>query len=159
QGLNMGVCGVYRIINEVTRKSYFGSSLHVQERLATHRRRLRRAIHHSVLLQRAWEKHGEAAFVFEIVLKCLPEDRLFYEQLCLDGYRSYEPMAGYNICPKASCTSGRPHTAEARFKISAYQRGRRKSPEHAEKIRLANTGKKRSPEQNERMRARLKGRK
>lgn len=56
---------LYRITCLPTGRMYVGSSTQRQRRLQTHRWALRAGRHENSRLQRAWNKHGEAAFVFE----------------------------------------------------------------------------------------------
>lgn len=54
--------GIYVIRNMTNEHQYVGSSGNIVERFRKHCEALRRGKHHSVALQRAWNKHGEAAF-------------------------------------------------------------------------------------------------
>lgn len=65
--LAYGVACVYRIVNTQTGKQYVGSTTRFDYRFREHRRMLRYGCHHSVHLQRSWDKHGEEAFRFELV--------------------------------------------------------------------------------------------
>ena len=50
-------------------------------------------------MQRAWNKHGEAAFEFKPLLICRPEDALFYEQRAIDVLKpefNSRPVAATN---------------------------------------------------------------
>src|SRR5574340_833239 len=76
--------GVYEILNRENGKRYIGSALNLNRRIGRHRGDLRRGEHHSQKLQRAWNKHGEQAFVFKEILTCQPSMLLFYEQQLLD---------------------------------------------------------------------------
>jgi group I intron endonuclease len=63
---------IYKIINTVNGKFYVGSTTNTRERFRTHRNRLRRGRHHAKHLQAAWNKYGEAAFVFHVI-QTVPE--------------------------------------------------------------------------------------
>lgn len=64
-----------------------GSSCSVLDRWSAHRRKLRKGVHHSIHLQRAWDKYGEVAFLFTMLIT-VEEDRLrSTEQEVLDWYR------------------------------------------------------------------------
>ena len=77
--------GIYRIRNSVNQKIYIGSSKDIEERWYNHKRALRAGRHHSILLQRSWDKHGEESFVFEIVELIQDENQLLIlEQTYLD---------------------------------------------------------------------------
>ena len=58
---------IYKIRNLTNDKFYVGSTWDMFTRKRTHLSRLRNNRHHSAYLQNAWNKHGEDAFVFEVV--------------------------------------------------------------------------------------------
>lgn len=62
--------GVYKIINKINNKKYFGSSKNIEKRFRNHKNKLRRNRHINIILQRAWNKYGEDNFLFEIVELC-----------------------------------------------------------------------------------------
>lgn len=73
-------CGIYTIECLPTGKIYVGSSVHIYVRWSNHRARLRRGSHTGVPLQRAWSRHGEAAFRFSILEECAKADLAAREQ-------------------------------------------------------------------------------
>lgn len=117
--------GVYEIVNTVNGKRYIGSSATLTKRKYEHIRTLRLGTHRCVKLQRAWNKYGEGAFVFNTLLYCAKaRDALcFYEQLCFDGMRPE-----YNIAPIAGSNLGVKHPPEFGAKISARKKGKRLRP-------------------------------
>lgn len=106
--------GVYRIKNIITLDCYIGSSTDIKERWRRHNKDLRKGKHHSIILQRAWNKYGEAAFIFEIIEYCT-ENVLDREQFYLD---TEFPM--YNINKEATSSKGRIMPEEERIKRRAY---------------------------------------
>lgn len=58
---------IYKIINTVNQKFYVGSTHDTDQRFPVHLKRLRSGRHHCAHLQASWNKHGEAAFVFEVI--------------------------------------------------------------------------------------------
>jgi group I intron endonuclease len=58
---------IYKIINTLNNNFYVGSTHNQYERFRTHRNKLRGNRHHCAHLQAAWNKYGEAAFVFHVV--------------------------------------------------------------------------------------------
>lgn len=58
---------VYTIANIETGKVYVGSSVNPKRRFSLHRRDLVAGVHHSRILQNAWNKYGESAFHFNVV--------------------------------------------------------------------------------------------
>ena len=77
--------GVYRIGNTVTGDCYVGSSAYIQSRKSEHFQRLRRKTHANVHLQRAFDKYGEASFVFEILERPPVEKLIEREQHWIDA--------------------------------------------------------------------------
>ena len=83
------MCGVYMIKNKINGKFYIGSSVDITYRWARHKRQLRNGNHHSIHLQRAWDKYGEENFEFKVIEEC-SEDMTFKRvkpeiPLALDG--------------------------------------------------------------------------
>ena len=110
--------GIYRILNTVTGKYYIGSANNFRKRYKKHINQLRNNKHHSIYLQRSFNKHGEDLFIFEVV-ETIPKDELIdntylidVEQIWLDTYQPYRKENGYNICPTAGSCKGIKHTAE-----------------------------------------------
>ena len=125
--------GVYLIENGTTGKVYVGSSQDIADRLKRHLRLLRAGKHHSLKLQRSFDKHGEAAFRFKTLLRCAPQALLFFEQRTIAAFDSV--THGYNIAEVAGAPMrGRKHTTGTKEKMSAAGLGKQKSPEHAKAI-------------------------
>ena len=115
--------GVYIILHIASGKVYVGSSKKITHRLYCHRWDLNKQKHHSLLLQRAWNKYGEGAFVFQVVENCKPEDCHVREQYYIDLHRASEPEFGYNREPNAGTSAGRTMTEETRKKVSEGKMG------------------------------------
>jgi group I intron endonuclease len=125
--------GVYIIKNNVTGKVYVGSSQNLSERWYKHRQLLRRGCHTSIKLQRSWNKYGEFAFSFEVMLYCAPEDCLRNEQTLLDAFDAVD--SGYNIAKEAGAPMrGRKHTEETKKQMSNKKVGVPKTDEHKQNI-------------------------
>ena len=77
--------GVYTIQNVVSGATYVGSARRFKRRFSQHRTALRGGYHQNSHLQHAWNKYGEQAFEFKVLLICLPEHMQDYEQRCLDS--------------------------------------------------------------------------
>lgn len=88
--------GIYEIINKDTKKSYIGSSKQIEKRWEQHLQVLEKGEHHSILLQRAWNKYGKECFEFIVKEECKEEELLVREQKYLD----LKPE--YNIGAQAS---------------------------------------------------------
>lgn len=132
--------GIYQIRNTLNGNRYIGSTVSFSRRFALHRRDLQKRGHHAVALQRAWEKYGENAFVFEPLLVCAEKDLLFYEQLALDNLRPK-----YNSAKKAGSTLGLIISPEGRARMSEGQKGKVFSEEHRRKLSEKLTGRPCSP--------------
>lgn len=128
-------CGVYQIKNTINGKRYIGSSNQVKRRFYLHKWDLRRGKHHSITLQRSWDKYGEQAFSFEPIIYCSVDDLHFYEQHCLDKVGTVDPLKGFNICCDASAAGkGRVWTDAQKKAKSIERKGKKVSPETLKKF-------------------------
>lgn len=103
---------------------------------------LRQGVHGNIHLQRAWNKYGESAFLFEVIGVCDKEFLLEAEQFWIDALNVYK--TGFNRCPIARNSSGikrSEETLEKMRKMTNYQkanaawRGSKHSEETREIIR------------------------
>lgn len=86
--------GIYKITNVINNKCYIGSAKNIVYRWRRHKQLLRKNAHHSVLLQRAWNKYKSDSFRFEIVENIADIEHLVpREQYYLDLLRP-----DYNVC-------------------------------------------------------------
>lgn len=140
--------GIYKIINVVNNKFYVGSAVNFSRRKTRHFSELRTGKHNNRYLQAAWNKHGEAAFVFAVVEEVQDksvlhevENRWLKEHVGKDycyniGVDAVAPTLGWSgeksptwgrkRTPEelaAQCWKGRTHTEEAKAKISASLKG------------------------------------
>lgn len=122
--------GVYKIVNGLDGKCYVGSAVRLAVRLRHHRNALIRGEHRSVLLQRAWNKHGAEAFSFSPLLVCAKENLLMYEQICIDGMKP-----AYNICKVAGSRLGAKYSEESRALLSRIRSAKPRSPKQLEHLR------------------------
>lgn len=89
------VCGVYVLVCRANGRAYVGSSLDVHARKREHVRALIRGKHHNRHMQRAWDKHGGQSFVFDVLARCKPEQRIALEQQYIDSaFRTGKPFNG-----------------------------------------------------------------
>src|SRR4051812_49289219 len=100
----MRASGVYAILNIFDGKIYIGSSIYVKSRFAWHHRALINNKHHSILLQRAYNKYGNDNFIFFVIE--ITEDLLIREQYWMDRFCCYHPNSGYNLYFKAGSPAG-----------------------------------------------------
>lgn len=89
--------GIYLIKNVKNSKYYLGSAVNMFARKNKHFSDLNKNIHHSIILQRAYNKHGKENFKFEIVLFCDKKHLKLLEQQFLNNYDCY-----YNSSKTAS---------------------------------------------------------
>lgn len=78
------ISGVYAITNVKTGSQYVGSAVCIARRWRAHRHALRLRRKSPPRLQAAWDKYGEAAFVFAVLEECPPEQCLVVEQRYID---------------------------------------------------------------------------
>lgn len=105
--------GVYKITNLVNNKIYIGSSKSLRGRKATHFSSLLKNKHHSIYLQRAFNKYGINNFNFDIIIFCSIDNLLFYEQRLIDGLKP-----SYNIYQVAGSPIGTKRTKKIKKKMS-----------------------------------------
>lgn len=130
--------GIYRIENLQADKRYFGQSVTLHKREGDHFSMLKRGCHDNPHFQNAWNKYGDGAFKFSIMIYCEPFELTKYEQFFVN---LYPPEKLYNICRE--CVDSRlgvPHSAESRAKISKGNTGKVVSEESRAKISTAQKG-------------------
>ena len=91
------IAGIYMIRNVVNGRVYIGSSKELRRRLYLHKYDLKKNVHHSITLQRAWNKYGPDCFEFLVLFQCAESDLEYFEQRSMDVYKSAVPARGYNI--------------------------------------------------------------
>ena len=151
--------GIYEILNTANGKRYIGQASHIRKRWEQHRWHLKRGLHHSPPLQRAWNKYGERSFKFRVILTCAVSMLDFYEQQLLDKVKpeyNLAPIAGSSRGVKhpprtaeqratnARAQLGKRHTLESRRHMSDVFKGRVYSKEAVAKSAASRTGGKRS---------------
>ena len=119
---------IYKIQNNLNGKCYIGSTINTKQRWADHRKSLRKGSHSSFILQGAWNKYGESAFLFAVLFICPEELRTFYENRALK-------IANYNVKTEADLCN-----ALTRKRISDGRKGMKFSDEHRQHISEAKTG-------------------
>lgn len=135
--------GIYRIIGPTG--FYYGSATTFYKRWNEHKRRLNNGTHHSIRLQRAWNKHGSGVFTFEIVQNTTKEELETIEQHWLDNLHKYIPVENiYNVSPSSRANRGYKFTAEQLKRHGDVRRGKKLSDAHKKKISKSLLGNKRS---------------
>lgn len=134
--------GIYQITNLQNGKAYIGSAVRFRKRWKEHLRQLTNGNHHSKVMQRAWNKYGEAAFEFKKLLVCAKADLLWFEQRALDALKP-----AYNVCKVAGSVLGYRHTEEAKAAAAeratgnTHRRGRKEPKEVGARISAGRKGK------------------
>ena len=87
---------IYFITNKVTGKQYIGQTTNIEDRINKHLSYLRHGKHHSIKLQRAFNKYGEENFVFHWDTYNIANlnDLLLLEQQKISEFNTY--YDGYN---------------------------------------------------------------
>lgn len=106
------IIGVYKITNIIDNKCYIGSSINVKGRISQHKNQLKKNKHHSIKLQRAYDKYCIENFKYEIVEECTIENMIIREQYYIDFYDCCKN--GYNIVPNAGHNLGMIHSDETK---------------------------------------------
>jgi group I intron endonuclease len=156
------ISGIYHIIHRCSGMTYIGQACDVYRRWGEHRSNLRRGTHWNHHLQRAFSKHGEDAFDFELRetvpadqltvaeqyhLDSIPNDLRYNVSLVVDSPmlgRTHSPETRAQMSATRTGKSRKPFTPEARANISAARKGRLLTPEHRANISAAMAGKKNS---------------
>lgn len=146
---------IYAIKNKANGKCYVGSAASVLKRWNSHRYMLRKGIHHSPALQRAWVKYSQDGFEFTILEQLTEACQVIVrEQHWIDVLHAAHPQRGYNVAPAAGTRAGVPQpesvkvssralhlgvpkSAETRQKMSEAAKGKPKSEAHRQKLREA----------------------
>ena len=136
------VSGIYAIQNTINKKMYVGSAVNIKRRWDRHRAELRCGIHHSVKLQRAWNKYGKDAFAWMILEEVVKDRLIEREQHWMD--RHHAAVAGYNHAARAGSCFGVRHTDETKKKVSEANKLKWSDPVYRENQRLKRVGVKRS---------------
>jgi group I intron endonuclease len=137
--------GIYKITS-ASGKIYIGSSVDIDHRWIEHISSMIKGKHRNRHMQNVANKYGVDSFVFESLLICEIKDLIFFEQRAIDILKPE-----YNICRVAGSMLGFKMSDEARLKMSLFQKGRAKSPEHIEKVAAARRGKSMSEDQRKKL--------
>jgi group I intron endonuclease len=156
--------GIYAITNKVNGCCYIGSAMNINIRWRIHKSALSRNKHHSIHLQRAWNKYGQESFEFKVLEHIANKNNLIStEQKYIDAIRP-----AYNINKLAISRLGtlnlKELSDEARRNISSglmgntHTLGHTLIEDHKEKIAQALRGRKHTEESRLKMSLATKGR-
>lgn len=138
--------GIYKIENIINNKIYIGSCSNFNVRKGSHLCLLRQGKHHSIKLQRSFNKYGEANFIISLIEKCEKENLIIREQFYIDTLKPY-----YNICLKAGSTQGRVFTDLHKKRLSKSLKGKIRTEAQKEYQRQIKTGKTHTKETKEKV--------
>ena len=128
--------GIYKIENQITKDIYIGSCSNFNVRKGSHLCLLRQGKHHSIILQRAFDKYLQENFVISLIEECDKESLIKREQYYID---LLQPK--YNICPVAGSTLNRIFTDKHKANLSKSLNGKIRTQEQKEKQRQLKLGK------------------
>lgn len=148
------ITGIYKIQSKIkSERIYVGSAVKMKDRWKTHKLKLRHNTHHSITLQRHFNKYGEDDLEFSVLLICEREDLMpiggiiMPEQMFFSVFKYKDTNKPYfNSVPTAGSTMGIHLSEEHKKSLSIALKGRVFSEEHCRKISESNKGKKMSEE-------------
>ena len=119
----MNIIGIYKITNTTNGMVYVGQSRNVKKRWSEHKRNLRKGSHENDKLQKAYNKYGAKAFVYEIIETCSLEELNAKEIFWCNELQALDRHKGYNLGEAGGqAMLGRHHTLESRKKMSEYRK-------------------------------------
>lgn len=126
----MKFSGIYKIKNIINDNCYIGSSINIKNRTRIHKRYLLQNKHHSIILQRAYNKYKKENFVYEIIeIIDNKKELIKKEQYWIDKIK---PI--YNICKKANSSLGIKRRKETIEKLKISHLGNKHTKESKKKI-------------------------
>lgn len=114
---------IYKIVNSKNKKIYVGSTTNFSRRKNQHFTSLNNNEHHSILLQRAYNKYGSDYFLIEKIESFLYDT--VEEILCKEQYYIDKLIPSYNIAKIAGSQLGLKRSKKAKLNISNGQKGRK----------------------------------
>ena len=134
--------GVYRITNTENGKRYYGSSKYLRQRWNRHKHMMRMGTHGNPGIKEDAAIYGEAAFDFQVLCYCAPEDRKRLEGALIDQ------NLGEGCYNRRDGNGSFEFSEEHKAKLSAAKMGKNHpnygktlSEETKQKIGAANKGK------------------
>lgn len=132
-----GRAGVYSIAHTESGRIYVGSAVDLGGRWRRHRSKLRRGVHDNPILQAAWTKYGESAFVFA-VLEFVSDRAVLREreQHWIDQLGAARQGTGFNIQPSAYDRRGVPCSEGTKARLRQIKQGNQYGVGHHEHGKL-----------------------
>jgi len=115
--------GIYLIKSKIDSRKYIGSTIDFKKRKICHLKTLKKNKHHSIKLQRFYNKYGKDFLIFKFIEYCdfNKKDLIEREQFYINFYNSYKK--GFNSKPFADNSLGVKLTKKAKMKISVANKG------------------------------------
>ena len=136
--------GIYQIKSIKTGRVYIGSAINIKTRWNRHKRDLQKNVHHSIILQRHYNKYGIEDLEFSILEECSIEQLIEREQYYFD-----RNLCVFNISKIAGSCLGNKRTKEQVEEMSKRFSGEgnptfglERTKEWRENISRANQGQK-----------------
>lgn len=140
--ISSDIAGVYMIRSLVKpNRFYIGSAASILQRWNAHKSDLKKNSHHSIKLQRHFNKYGSHDLVFSVIWLCSRENILEEEQYFIDTLEPY-----FNSSLTAGSVEGLKHSAKSIKLISIANTGRKQSEEEKLKRSLSLIGHKHTEE-------------
>ena len=131
---------IYKITNTLNGKLYVGkTTTPLNQRMASHRCA-------DTVIGKAIRKHGWENFNVEVLEECETPEQLNEREIFWIAELNCKTPNGYNRSDGGDGATGCSCSDEKRAKLSAANKGKKKSPEHRAKIGAGNRGKKQTPE-------------
>jgi group I intron endonuclease len=129
---------IYKITNTVNNKCYIGvtTQANPNDRWSNHKSHNRQG-NGCPFLMKAFKKHGEDAFTFEVLIICFDEDVFRFESEYIKRYNSMSPN-GYNVAEGGRTNQsflGKTHTEETKKILSEKSKAYNANPEVRERAR------------------------
>ncbi len=128
---------IYTITNTISGKIYVGQARNVRKRWHSHQWHLKKGKHRNNHLQRSWDKHGETAFIFQVVINLsgTPETELQEIMNKAEIELLAKIPKSYNLMEAAK--SGTSPSLETRKKLSEMRKKLWQDPEFRERRRIS----------------------
>jgi group I intron endonuclease len=142
--------GIYKIQSKTKpERIYIGSAININDRWWLHKKQLKTGTHHSIKLQRHYNKYSESDLVFEIIEsnEYVGKEHLLARE---QGWFIPYSFAGadkpyFNECKKTGNTLGFNHSKETISKISIAQKGKKLSEEIIARMSVAQKKREKHP--------------
>jgi group I intron endonuclease len=153
-------CIIYKITNNITSQIYIGSSIVIKDRIRRHFKDLKANKHHSLKMQRSYNKYGKESFHIEYLITVPEQYRQKIEQWFLDNNECYfnnEKIVGKPSIGRIRSEEekeklrkrmlgnelwklNKPMSKEGRESISKSSKNRKWTKEQKEKLSIAKLG-------------------